>query len=118
MKQAISSAPTAGTTWKPSASKTCLTNPNAPDAAPTRLGMLKVEEEKALPLIEKKDHLAKDEEKMQLRAKQTAELIEKYGKAAAVALSATRVLHRCLQRSCEGAYSFLIVLRVSYGSRT
>ena len=49
------------------------------------------DEEKALPLIEKKGHLAKDEEKMQLHAKHTAELIEKYGKAAAVALSARRV---------------------------
>jgi ATP-dependent Lhr-like helicase len=53
--------------------------------------MLKVEEEKVLPLIEKKDHLAKNEEKIRLRAKQTAELIEKYGKAAAVALSARRI---------------------------
>ena len=34
---------------------------------------------------------AKNEEKMQVHAKQTAELIEKYGKAAAVALSARRV---------------------------
>ncbi|HUK85437.1 MAG TPA: hypothetical protein VLU95_06215, partial [Candidatus Acidoferrum sp.] len=49
-------------------------------------------EEKALPLIEKKEHLAKDEEKMQLQAKRTAELIEKYGKVAAIALSARRVL--------------------------
>jgi ATP-dependent helicase Lhr and Lhr-like helicase len=53
--------------------------------------MLKVEEEKALPLIEKKGRLAKDEEKMQLQAKQNAALIEKYGKVAAVALSARRV---------------------------
>ena len=56
-----------------------------------RWGLLKVEEEKALPLIEKKSHLTKDEEKLQLHAKHTAELIEKYGKAAAVALSARRV---------------------------
>jgi hypothetical protein len=35
--------------------------------------------------------LAKSEEKMQVHAKQTAKLIEKYGKAAAVALSARRV---------------------------
>jgi hypothetical protein len=35
--------------------------------------------------------LAKDEEKLQLRAKQTAGLIEKYGKVAAAALSARRV---------------------------
>jgi predicted ATP-dependent protease len=50
-----------------------------------------VDEEKASPLIEKKGRLAKDEEKLQLQAKHTAELIEKYGKVAAVALSARRV---------------------------
>jgi ATP-dependent Lhr-like helicase len=65
--------------------------PKCPRCGSFRLGMLKVEEEKALPLIEKRDHLAKDEEKLQVYAKQTAELIEKYGKAAAVALSARRV---------------------------
>jgi ATP-dependent Lhr-like helicase len=66
--------------------------PRCPRCGSFALGLLKVEEEKALPLIEKKDHLAKDEEKMRLRAKETAELIEKYGKAAAVALSGRRVL--------------------------
>ncbi len=54
--------------------------------------MLKVEEEKAMPLIEKRGvKLAKNEEKMQMHARQTAELIEKYGKPAAVALSGRRV---------------------------
>jgi ATP-dependent helicase Lhr and Lhr-like helicase len=65
--------------------------PKCPRCGSFALGMLKVEEEKALPLIEKKGRLAKDEEKMQLQAKQTAELIEKHGKVAAVALSARRV---------------------------
>ncbi len=65
--------------------------PKCPRCGSFALGMLKVEEEKALPLIEKKEHLAKDEEKLWLRAKQTAELVEKYGKAAAVALSARRI---------------------------
>jgi ATP-dependent Lhr-like helicase len=65
--------------------------PKCPRCGSFALGMLKVEEEKALPLIEKKGRLAKDEEKMQLQAKQTAVLIEKYGKVAAVALSARRV---------------------------
>jgi ATP-dependent Lhr-like helicase len=65
--------------------------PKCPRCGSFALGLLKVEEEKALPLVEKKGHLAKDEEKLQLRAKQTAELIEKYGKLAAVALSARRV---------------------------
>jgi ATP-dependent Lhr-like helicase len=65
--------------------------PKCPRCGSYVLGMLKVEEEKALPLIEKRDHLAKDEEKLRIHAKQTAELIEKYGKVAAVALSARRV---------------------------
>jgi ATP-dependent Lhr-like helicase len=65
--------------------------PKCPRCGSFAIGLLKVDEEKALPLIEKKGHLAKDEEKMQLQAKHTAELIEKYGKVAAVALSARRV---------------------------
>ena len=65
--------------------------PKCPRCGSYTLGMLKVDEDKAMPLIEKKTHLAKGEEKMQMHAKQTAELIEKYGKAAAVALSARRV---------------------------
>ena len=65
--------------------------PKCPRCGSFSLGLLKVDEEKALPLIEKKGRLAKDEEKMQLQAKHTAELIEKYGKVAAVALSARRV---------------------------
>ena len=64
--------------------------PMCPRCGSFALGLLKVDEEKALPLIEKKGRLAKDEEKMQLQAKRTAELIEKYGKVAAVALSARR----------------------------
>jgi ATP-dependent Lhr-like helicase len=66
--------------------------PKCPRCGSWAIGMLKIEEEKALPLIEKRgEKLAKDEEKMKMHAKQTAELIEKYGKAAAVALSARRV---------------------------
>ena len=66
--------------------------PKCPRCGSFAIGMLKIEEEKALPLIEKRgEKLAKNEEKMQVHAKQTAELIEKYGKAAAVALSARRV---------------------------
>jgi ATP-dependent Lhr-like helicase len=53
---------------------------------------LKVEEEKALPLIEKKGQkLAQAEEKLQAQATQTSQLIAKYGKVAAVALSARKV---------------------------
>lgn len=63
--------------------------PKCPNCGSYAIGMLKVEEEKAMPLVEKKgEKLAKNEEKMQLQAKQTAQLIEKYGKIAAVALSA------------------------------
>jgi ATP-dependent Lhr-like helicase len=65
--------------------------PKCPRCGSQALGMLKVDEDKAMPLIEKKSHLAKGEEKMQTHAKHTAELIEKFGKAAAVALSARRV---------------------------
>jgi ATP-dependent Lhr-like helicase len=66
--------------------------PKCPRCGSFAIGMLKVEEEKAMPLIEKRGvKLAKNEEKMQIHARQTAELIEKYGKAAAVALSGRRV---------------------------
>ena len=66
--------------------------PKCPRCGSNSIGMLKIEEEKALPLIEKRgEKLGKHEEKMQVHARQTAELIEKYGKVAAVALSARRV---------------------------
>jgi ATP-dependent Lhr-like helicase len=66
--------------------------PKCPRCGSFAIGMLKIEEEKALPLIEKRgEKLGKNEEKMRVYAKQTAELIEKYGKTAAVALSARRV---------------------------
>jgi ATP-dependent Lhr-like helicase len=66
--------------------------PVCPRCGSRAIGLLKVEEEKALPLIEKKGQkLAKAEERLQMQALQTAELIAKYGKAAAVALSARKV---------------------------
>ncbi|MCW3982461.1 MAG: DEAD/DEAH box helicase [Candidatus Bathyarchaeota archaeon] len=66
--------------------------PKCPRCGSSAIGLLKVEEEKAVGLLEKKgEHLAKNEEKMRSYAKQTAALIERYGKAAAVALSARRV---------------------------
>ncbi len=66
--------------------------PKCPRCGSFALGLLKVEEEKAMPLIEKKgEKLAKNEEKMQLQAKQSAQLIEKYGKGAVIGLSARRV---------------------------
>jgi len=66
--------------------------PKCPRCGSTAIGLLKVEEEKALPLIEKKgEKLTKTEEKLQKQASQTAQLIVKYGKAAAVALCARKV---------------------------
>jgi ATP-dependent Lhr-like helicase len=56
------------------------------------IGLLKVDEETALPLVEKKGQkLTKAEERLQAHAVETARLIAKYGKAAAVALSARKV---------------------------
>ncbi len=67
-------------------------NPKCPRCGSTAIGLLKVEEEKALPLVEKKgEKLAKHEEKLREKAVETAQLISKYGKAAAVALMARRV---------------------------
>ncbi|MEM2561080.1 MAG: hypothetical protein QXT06_01940, partial [Candidatus Bathyarchaeia archaeon] len=58
----------------------------------TSLGMLRVEEEKIMPLIEKKGkNLTANEEKLRRQAIQTSKLISKYGKAAVVALCARSV---------------------------
>jgi ATP-dependent Lhr-like helicase len=66
--------------------------PKCPRCGSQAIGLLKVEEERALPLIEKKgEKLAKAEEKLQEQALQTSQLIANYGKAAAVALSARNV---------------------------
>ena len=66
--------------------------PKCPKCGSTALGLLRVEERKALPLIEKKgEKLTKSEEKLRRQALQTARLIDKYGKPAVVALCARRV---------------------------
>ena len=66
--------------------------PKCPRCGSQALGLLKVDEEKALPLIEKKGQkLARSEEKLQTQALQTAQLMARYGKAAAVVLGARRV---------------------------
>jgi ATP-dependent Lhr-like helicase len=63
-----------------------------PRCGSSAMGLLRVEEEKVLPIIEKQGQkLTKGEEKLQNQAVQTAKLIEKYGKAAAIALCARRV---------------------------
>jgi ATP-dependent Lhr-like helicase len=65
--------------------------PKCPHCGSQALGMLKVEEEKVYPIIEKKaQKLTKDEEFLKTVAEETARLIEKYGKPAAVALSARK----------------------------
>lgn len=67
-------------------------NPRCPRCDSSAIGLLKVSEEKAMRLVEKKgEHLAKNEEKLLNYAKQTAGLTQRYGKAAAIALSARRV---------------------------
>jgi ATP-dependent Lhr-like helicase len=66
--------------------------PKCPRCGSSAIGLLRVEEEKALPIIEKQGgRLTKSEEKLHNRALQTAQLIEKYGKTAAVALCARKV---------------------------
>ncbi|MGC9346182.1 MAG: hypothetical protein ACP5ER_05280, partial [Candidatus Bathyarchaeales archaeon] len=66
--------------------------PKCPRCGSSAIGLLKVEEEKALPLIEKKgEKLTKSEKKLQNKALQTAQLIVIYGKPAAVALCARKV---------------------------
>jgi ATP-dependent Lhr-like helicase len=66
--------------------------PKCPRCGSSLIGLLKVEEEKALAVAEKRrDQLSKSEEKLHDHALQTAILIDKYGKAAAVALCARRV---------------------------
>ena len=64
-------------------------NTRCPHCGSQVLGLLKVEEEIALALAEKKGQkLTKNEEKLQTQALQTGQLISKYGKTAAIALSA------------------------------
>jgi len=76
--------------------------PKCPRCGSSAIGLLKVEEEKALPMIEKKgEKLTKSEEKLHKHALQTAQLIEKYGKAAALALCARRVQPSDVQEALE-----------------
>jgi ATP-dependent Lhr-like helicase len=67
-------------------------HPKCPRCGSLALGVLKVDEEKALPLVEKKGlKLAKVEERLRVYALETARLVAKYGKVAALALSARKV---------------------------
>ncbi len=66
--------------------------PKCPRCGSNTIGLLKAEEEKVFPLIEKKnERLTQTEEKLQKQALQTAQLIAKHGKAAAVALCARKI---------------------------
>jgi ATP-dependent Lhr-like helicase len=66
--------------------------PKCPRCGSSAIGLLKVEEEKVLPIVEKKgEKLTQSEERLYKHALQTAQVIERYGKAAALALSARRV---------------------------
>ena len=66
--------------------------PECPRCGSASLGLLKVEEERSFSLVDKRgEKLVKSEEKLRGFAVETAELIEKYGKPAAVALSARKV---------------------------
>jgi len=66
--------------------------PKCPKCSSRAIGLLKVEEERVLPLVDKEGGgLTKTEEKLREHAVNAARLIEKYGKPAAVALLARRV---------------------------
>ena len=63
-----------------------------PRCGSSAIGLVRVDEERLQPIVEKQgQRLTKAEEKLQSQAVQSGRLIEKYGKAAAIALSARRV---------------------------
>jgi ATP-dependent Lhr-like helicase len=66
--------------------------PVCPRCGSPLLGVLSLEEEQVQPLVDKKgEKLTKREEEIRGYAKETARLVSKYGKPAAIALSARRV---------------------------
>ncbi len=76
--------------------------PKCPNCGSTSLGLIRVEEEKLLPIVDKRgEKLNKSEEKLKERASQTSRLIQKYGKPAAVALSARRIPTSEIERVLE-----------------
>jgi ATP-dependent Lhr-like helicase len=76
--------------------------PKCPRCGSTSLGLIRVEEEKLLPIVDKRgEKLNKSEEKLKERASQTSRLIQKYGKPAAVALSARRIQTSDIERVLE-----------------
>jgi ATP-dependent Lhr-like helicase len=76
--------------------------PKCPNCGSHAIGMLRVEEERASPLVDKKGTgLTKSEMKLRGHAVNTAALIEKYGKPAAVALLARKVTPDEIMRVLE-----------------
>jgi ATP-dependent Lhr-like helicase len=76
--------------------------PKCPKCGSYAIGLMKVEEERALPLVDKEGTgLTKSEEKLREHAVNTARLIEKYGKPAAVALLARKVTPAEIMRVLE-----------------
>jgi ATP-dependent Lhr-like helicase len=76
--------------------------PLCPKCGSHSIGLLKVEEERALPLVDKEGTgLTKSEEKLRGHAVETARLIEKYGKPAAIALLARKVTPTEIMRVLE-----------------
>lgn len=76
--------------------------PKCPRCGSNSIGLLRVEEEKLLPVIDKRgEKLNKSEERLKERALQTSRLIQKYGKPAAVALCARRVQTSDVERVLE-----------------
>ena len=66
--------------------------PKCPRCGSTALGILKVEEEKTFLIMDKKgEKLTKEEQKLRKYAVDSAELISRYGKPAAVVLSARKI---------------------------
>lgn len=76
--------------------------PKCPKCGSSAVGLLRVEEDRVLPLVEKEGQkLTRPEEKLRGYAVEAARLIEKYGKPAAVALCARRVQADDVRRVLE-----------------
>ncbi|RJS80290.1 hypothetical protein CW711_00360, partial [Candidatus Bathyarchaeota archaeon] len=66
--------------------------PVCPKCGSDRIGLLQVEEDKVLPLVEKRgERLTKQERRLKEKALKTAKLISKYGKLAAIALAGRKL---------------------------
>ena len=108
--QAFQSDGGAGAAYVPGLSLHCLScgkeikrgTPKCPKCGSSAVGLLRVEEERVLPLVEKEGQkLTRPEEKLRAHAVEAARLIEKYGKPAAVALCARRVRADDVRRVLE-----------------